>query len=471
MRSPGVRAGAGHLPVIALTLAAWGLAVAGCSRPYQPETASPRILWSVRIEEPSEGTADVEGRLSAYETSGVSRISLDFTDLATEPSRLLALSARTTAGGTVPIQSVPSRSGRFILELAGRSGAVTIQYTIDPTYFPPGSLARGPSEARSRIAPELAIVRTTSLLPQVDLRGLEASVRFVLPKGWLAVAPWPARGDTLLPGSAAAPTVDYLALGPFRLAEVAAGGRVVRIATAPGEVQLSLGQIVSIFRTAVDIVGIPPRVEANILTVAVVPAAFMRGGAAGRHSIVQSASPEVLAHEMFHWWNHSGLTTAEATWFREGLTNYYGIQLARNSGAWTDEAAEDCLADLEAEMRYLERDGAASLAEASRAYRNDPQLRRLVYSKGTLFSLQLDRELSGSAGRSLDEATRILLARGHQNLANQDIRRVISEVYDGLIDATFDRYVTGVAELPALGLGVPTGRSGCARFLPDSEPG
>jgi hypothetical protein len=445
------------------------MAAGGCLRHDQREVTGPRIHWSVRIDEPSHGIAHVEGRLSAYENSGVSSIALDFLDLATEPSRLAAPSARTAAGGPVPVQSVPTRPGRFTLELAGRTGTVTVQYTIDPTYFPPGSQARGPTDARSRIAPELAIVRTTSLLPQVDLQDLEESVRFVLPEGWVAVTPWPARGDTLLLGSHADPTVDYLALGPFRLAEIAAGDRVIRIAMASGGVPLSLGEIASIFHAAVEVVGIPPPAEGNILTVAVVPTAFMQGGAAGRHSIVQSASPEVIAHEMFHWWNHSGLTTAEATWFREGLTNYYGIQLARASGAWTDEGAADCLADLEAEMRYLERDGASSLAEASRAYRYDPALRRLVYGKGTLFSLLLERQLSG-AGRTLDEVTRALLAHGYQNLGNQDIRRVVSEVYNGLVDTTFDTYVSGVAELPALGLGVPMGRSGCARFLPEREP-
>ena len=144
----------------------------------------------------------------------------------------------------------------------------------------------------------------------------------------------------------------------------------------------------------------------------------------------------VLAHEMVHWWNHSGLTTAEAAWFREGLTNYYGIELARESGAWSREAADGCLADLEAEMRLLERDGAASLADASRAYRQDPRLRRLVYSKGTLFSMLLDRELAG-AGRSLDESVRALLANGHRGLTNGDIRDVLSRTYGGLIDPTF----------------------------------
>ena len=470
MRKLGGRAGTDRLPVAAVTLAACVIAFGGCTGQGQPEVSGPRIHWSVTIDEPSEGVAHVVGRLSAYEPSGASSVVLDFPDLVSDPSRLLALSALTAAEDTIPLQPVRSQPGRFTLDLAGRSGTVCVHYAIDPTYFPPGSNGRDPSDARSRIAPEMAVARTTSLLPRLDLRDLEASANFVLPQGWVAVTPWPARGDTFLLGSPADPTVDYLALGPFRSAEIAAGDRVLRIATAPGNTRFSQDQIVSIFRGTVDRIGVPPATAGDFLTVVVVPPTFMRGGAAGRHSIVQSASPVVLAHEMFHWWNHSGLTTEEATWFREGLTNYYGIELARESGAWTNEAAEQCLADLEAEMRYLERDGASSLADASRGYRKDPQLRRLVYSKGTLFSMLLDSELA-DAGRSLDQATRALLAHGQQDLANHDIRRVMSQVYDGIIDSTFDRHVFGVAELPVFGLGVATGQSGCARFLPDRQRG
>ena len=74
----------------------------------------------------------------------------------------------------------------------------------------------------------------------------------------------------------------------------------------------------------------------------------MRGGAAGDHTIVQSSSPQVLAHEVFHWWNDATLTARDASWFREGLTEYYGIRVAREAGAWTAEAEMACLADLDA---------------------------------------------------------------------------------------------------------------------------
>jgi hypothetical protein len=465
-----IRAGNGRLSVVALALAASVIACGGDTGGGRPEAGGPRIHWSVRIDDPREGTAHVVGRLSAYESSGALSVVLGFPDLVGDPSRLIALSARTVSDDTVLLPPVRSQPGKFTLDLAGRSGTVSIRYTIDPTYFPPGSEGREPSDARSRIAPELAITRTTSLLPQLDLPDLEATADFVLPKDWVAVTPWAARGDTFLIGSPADPTVDYLALGPFELAEAAAGDRVLRIATTPGRTQLAQEEIISIFRDAVDRIGVPPTPAADFLTVIVVPPTFMRGGAAGRRSIVQSARPEVLAHEMFHWWNHSGLTTAEATWFREGLTNYYGIELARESGAWSDEAAKRCLADLQAEMRYLEREGASSLAQAARAYRHDSRMRRLVYSKGTMFSMLLARELAG-AGRKLDEAVRALLTDARQNLGNHEIRRVMSEVYGGLTDETFDRYVIGVAELPALELGVATGQSGCARFLPDREGG
>jgi predicted metalloprotease with PDZ domain len=168
----------------------------------------------------------------------------------------------------------------------------------------------------------------------------------------------------------------------------------------------------------------------------------------------------VLAHEVFHWWNDSRLTAADAMWFREGLTEYYGIRVAREVGASTPDAEAACLADLNGEMRLLEENGARSLKDASL----DPAATRLVYSKGALFWLLVDRRLRASE-RFLEDAVRRVVTSPREGLTTEELRTLFSSVYDGLVDDEFDRYVIGANRLPDLGLGPATGRSGCAREL------
>ncbi len=132
--------------------------------------------------------------------------------------------------------------------------------------------------------------------------------------------------------------------------------------------------------------------------------------------------------------------------------------MAREVGALTADAEAACLADLEAEMRRIEQGGARSLKDASL----DSGATRLVYSKGALFWMLLDRRLRG-AGHYLEDAVRRVVTSQREGLTTDELRTLFSSVYAGEVDGEFDRYVLGANPLPDLGLPPATGRTGCAR--------
>lgn len=405
--------------------------------------------------------------------TGTAAVTLEFGEDALKGRRQLLLGFADARGGSPAPQDVAvevdGQAVRFTVE--GYEGALllraplparparaaTVRYLVDPTYYPSGLSAsqRTAADARGRMTADLAVVRSTSLLPILEGEGISYQIHFTLPEGWSAVAPWPFDGTAFSASVTAAGGPEYLSFGPLTITQIAVGDATIRVAAAPGAGSEAV--VETIVRRIVELLAAPLERQ-GVFVATLVPAAFMHGGAAGRYSIVQFGSPQVIAHEVFHWWNDGTLTARDAGWFREGLTQHYGIRVAREVGATTVEQERACLADLEAEMRAIERVRARSLVDASL----DPEGSRLVYSKGALFWLHVDGRLRGS-GRFLEEAVRRVLNSDRTDLASADLRAVFSTVYSGLLDDDFDRYVFGSERLPDLGLGPATGRSGCAR--------
>jgi hypothetical protein len=346
----------------------------------------------------------------------------------------------------------------YFVPIAAGARSLSITYTIDPTFMPPGSDPGEPADARSRIAADLAVIRSASLFPRFDLADARLGVEFELPRGWIAATPWPSvDGRVVVPADSAAP-VEYIPIGPFETRDVTIGSTVVHVVT-PALLRTGDFPVESIVSREIELLAAPLK-RAGPFMATIVPDDFMHGGASGSHTIVQSSAPEVLAHEVFHWWNDAALTSADAMWFREGLTEYYGIRVAREAGAWTPEAEAACFADLNGEMRLLEENSPRSLKDASL----DPGATRLVYSKGALFWMLVDRRLRAS-GRVLEEAVRRVVTGPREGLTTEELRTLFSSLYDGLLDDEFERYVVDANRLPDLGLGPATGRSGCARTL------
>jgi hypothetical protein len=438
--------------ILAAGIAAWRAAHPPLPGPL------PVVPCRVTITDPASGLADVRLDFDQAALRNRRHLILAFGDVRGSSRMVRAFAARLD-GHDVEVRSDDVRGALvYYVPIAGGARDLSIGYTIDPTYFPPGSDPGEPADARSRIAADLAIVRSSSLFPRFDAAGARLGVEFDLPRGWIAVTPWPsADGRVVVPAELAA-AVEYLPIGPFETRDVAVGGTVIHVAT-PALVRSGTFPVETIVARELELVAAPLK-RAGPFVATVVPDTFMHGGAAGDHTIVQSSAPQVLAHEVFHWWNDATLTAADAMWFREGLTEYYGIRVAREVGAWTPEAEAACLADLNGEMRLIEETAPRSLKDASL----DPTATRLVYSKGALFWVLVDRRLRAS-GRFLEDAVRRVVTSPREGLTTEELRTLFSSVYDGVVDDEFDRFVAGANRLPDLGLGPATGRSGCAREL------
>jgi hypothetical protein len=431
----------------------------------------PLVPCRVTIDDPASGLANVRLELEDGALRHRDRLVLVFSDVRGSAQMLRSFTATVDGKPVMPV-SQEVRAGRqedgggaagdrvvvYAVPIASGARSLAVSYTIDPTYFPPGSDRAQAADARSRISPDLAVIRSTSLFPRIDTSSAEAKlgVEFDLPPGWVAVTPWRSEeGRVIVPVHLGA-SIEYFALGPFETRMVSAGSTEVQVAT-PALVATAGFPIETIISREMELLAAPFKRPGPFLAT-VVPDSFMHGGAAGDHSIVQSSAPVVLAHEVFHWWNDASLTAPDASWFREGLTEYYGIRVAREVGAWTAEAEMGCFADLAAEMRRLEQSGPRSLEDASR----DPAALRLVYAKGALFWLLVDQRLRAS-GRYLEEAVRRVVTSPREGLTTAELRTLFSSLYAGAVDEEFDRYVLGANRLPDLALPAPTGRSGCAR--------
>ena len=72
----------------------------------------------------------------------------------------------------------------YFVPLAGWARDCSISYTIDPTFFPPGSDRAEPADSRSRIhGADLAIIRAVEPFPRFDVAGARLGVEFDLPLG------------------------------------------------------------------------------------------------------------------------------------------------------------------------------------------------------------------------------------------------------------------------------------------------
>ena len=425
-----------------------------------PTQGSQPIDWVVDMRGTASGIAEVRGLFSHDTVEPHRRLRLEFPDARQLPDAIKSISARQ---GDHTCNIIRSETAPNVWWISLRSGTepLEIVYTIDPTFFPPGSITPLAIDARSRITQDLAIVRTASLFPNIDE---SARVRFELPDHWHAITPWRRKGDWFHVSGDELTRVDYLAFGPFDTQTVLIDTSEILFATPPGSTAVTPRRLESLVRVQQEMAGVS-LAGSGLRTIVVVPTGFMRGGAAGSRSVVQRPGAVILAHEIFHWWLHGELGESEARWFTEGFTNYFAIKAAGKSEMWNQRQMEACLSDLEAEMRHLETERAVSLANASKAYGSDPRSRRLVYSKGTLFGLRLDRTLA-QRGRRLEEVLWTLLKQQRTGVTNKELKDVFADALGAQVSSQFDAIVLQASELPDSELPAADGTSGCARFLP-----
>ena len=433
--------------------------------PQPPTRSALPLQCEVRVSDPAAGLIHVRMEFPAGALSGRSYLDLTFWDLHRQPEALKSVAAWIDDKPLAVTRPFWKSAHTRRITLNDASGTLVMEYSLDPTYYAPGVEVIEPADAVSRVTADLAVLRTTSTFPVMNPDGLTIRVVFRLPAGWVAVTPWQADGNGfLIPPEQQA--TEYVALGPFQIQEITVGGATMRAAVSPAADTIPLETIASIMRFELNLLGAPPPGAGNVYAATVVPQEFMNGGSAGQRSTVQIPGPDTLAHEMFHWWNTSSHTGQEAKWFQEGFTEYYGVKIASEAGAWLPEQANQCMADLNGEMRFLEQNNPRSLMDVSRNSTGDSYARRLVYSKGALFALSLDRQLQAQ-GRNLDEVMRVVLDDPRQDLNNDALKAIFHDTYGGMVDPAFEAYVIKGDALPDLGLGPASGESGCARYLPE----
>ncbi len=425
----------------------------------QPESLS----WHVRYDTSSPRQISVQGRIAARALADRRSLTLFFVDLPGTSRQVQAVRVTSQARAL----RVNRRGGTpltFDIALPSDPSTISIEYQIDPTYFPSGMERDSPADARSRASRDVAVLRTTSLLPVLSLDGVGAYVTFQLPGRWTAITPWePRRSGYWVPWTRR-PRVDYLGVGPFRWQTVLIGGSQVQMGVYGTDGQVTPAQIRDLLRYEVALVGSGFESPGR-RSVVVIPGTFMQGGAAGAASAVLAPSAILLAHELFHWWMRADLVSPDARWFTEGFAQYVGIVSAHETGLISEALRRACFADLQAEMRFLESSGSVGLAEASSGYSRDSRSQRLVYSKGALFVRRLD-QLGRRRGSGLRAVLRPIFAEPRRGLTSGDLERFVVQAYGQAGSAEYRRFVLAADTLPTSDFGEATGRSGCARTWP-----
>lgn len=182
----------------------------------------------------------------------------------------------------------------------------------------------------------------------------------------------------------------------------------------------------------------------------------------------------LLAHEYFHLWNGKRLCPAELysidyesenytrlLWVVEGFTSYYESQVLLRAGLITVEVY---LSLLEKSINhYLNLPGRhiQSLADSSfdawiKFYlpnENSANTTVSYYQKGSLIACMLDLKIiEETAGReSLDSVMRILYQQVYMHqkrgYTSRDVKAVLSQFIPVGIDAFFEQFIEGLAEL------------------------
>lgn len=422
------------------------------------------IAWTVAVNDPASGTVQVTLEIPLDSIGERAHLDLTFPDAHDFSGRVSAFHAQAGSKSIEVQERHTERSQRFRMPLADKSKRpIAIGYTVDARFYPPGSEDGARRDARAIMESDLGVLRTRTIFAAGLHTSQTARVRFELPKDWIAVTPWDRDEDGfILPPNALRDT-EYLGIGPFDVSEIRIAETQCRIGSMGAGNEL-VERLPALIEFEQRIAGTAPRSAHQRHSVILVPRGFIQGGSAGRRSVVQSPNPVTLAHEVFHWWNHAGIAAPEARWFSEGFTEYFAIEAARASGLVSDAYAESCYADLDGEMRHLERDGAVSLADASRRY-GEREAQRLVYGKGALFAYWMDRELH-TDGRDLSAVLPVVFADPNRRHDNAALAHAFDLAFDGAMNDAFHTYVGTATPLPDLGLPEATGESGRTRFLP-----
>ena len=204
-----------------------------------PPERSEAVRFELRLDDPSEGVVRIVLTYPGSLLGPAPHLDLLLPDLEHVPDALSVISARS---GSIQLRVTgPVGEPPVVLRVhrEGASGDIEVRFTVDPTFYPPEVSERRPRTAVARIASDLGVVRTTTILPLTRPAARELRLRFRLPEGWRIVTPWARQGGEYVFPATLLGKVDYLALGPFDTEAVDALGVEVRLATYAGDHTLS----------------------------------------------------------------------------------------------------------------------------------------------------------------------------------------------------------------------------------------
>jgi hypothetical protein len=331
------------------------------------------------------------------------------------------------------------------------------------------------------------IFRANYLLLQAEQEPTLATVQFDLPPGWQAVTPWPVKDGAHVVWGSGQPNIDLgecvVGIGPFKVTQRQIGPTLVTVASVgdlnilkkrPPLKQVCSGQplppsrltplVFALFEYYLKVVGgcpIPrytvffhPRAEDGRF---VIVSAWATGTAEDYQE-----PPQLIAHEMFHWWNRV-VPVGAGPWVSEGWTWHFAWEGIVNTGFFPRErwlrqlqgGYETYLAEtVRPQMRAPATAGDETLA---------PNLLNSMIARREMLAYALDQELraASNGARRLADAVSLLYRsfgprpgqwRGRE-YKNSDVEEAIAAVGGARSLDFLRRYVSGtqVAWVPALG--------------------
>jgi len=330
---------------------------------------------------------------------------------------------------------------------------LTITYQIDPLWM------KGERSPRSYLGPDFAYIRgMVTLYTPLSLRdvltrdfaypGTEAGfaeAEVLLPQGWKMVSPF---GSEKIVTQTSLLRNAYIGFGPFILQDLTIVNTPFLLGVyegLPAEKRSSLSQhIPTLFQTIQGMTGFSPNRDTCFWSLTILPTEPIHGGASGTGSLVVQDDINLIAHEMFHWWNGATLlTTSDANWIKEGFTTYYAAKSLYAGGLWTEEQFLSEIEKFEVKYWAGAQPHPVNIIEASNrlVLQNDQDVYDTVYHGGALLAHELDRRLQAQ-GKSLDMLWPIL-KNLNRPVASEDFLKAIEALGGADLAGQAERVLNG----------------------------
>lgn len=423
------------------------------------------LEWRIIIDDfPS--TVEIQAAIPTDALPRSDELTLTFSDTPTEDRGRIKLVSAAQGDHEPLVEWLPDSSRlQYRIRHFSRTKPLTLTYSMDPVFYPPGSIGNDRREARAILEPTGGVLRTHTIFPASNLRTDAHRVSFVLPEGWRALTPWrPISESIFILSDREFRATDYLSVGPLDIETLTVEDMEIRVGGFPG-VDLPLDSVVEVINLLTRDFGPIPNASSGPRCLTIVPPDFIHGGSSGSRSSVQNTHVVTLVHEIFHWWNPGSRGSPETRWFGEGVTTYVGVRYAHVAQLISAQELKACFADLYGEMRFLERSGANSLSRAGREATGEAQMSRLNYSKGALVTWLLQEQLQ-SEGKDVVDGIRRVVLETAPGFSNQDIFAIIRDEFSIETADMLRQWVVDRVALPKRSFGTATGASGIARFLP-----